>query len=143
MTIEIRALRPEHFVAANALWSFSRGAVLRGDDDPERFHQFLMRNPDCCYGAWQGDDLLVGAVMAGHDGRCGNLYQLAVKPGYRRRGIGRNLLKTSLAALRAQGIPEVYVYIKRHNLTASAFCKNLGWKLRRDIQVHSFSEVEV
>lgn len=81
MTIEIRALQPKHFAAANALWSFTRGVVLRGDDDPEYFRQcqFLLRNPDYCHGAWNGGDLLVGAIMTGHDGRRGNVYHLSVK----------------------------------------------------------------
>ena len=94
MSIEIRALRPEDFAAANALWCFMNSIVLRGDDNPEAFSKFLERNPDCCYAAWLGNDLLVGAIMAGHDGRCGYLYHLAVKPGYRRQGIGRKWLKS-------------------------------------------------
>jgi hypothetical protein len=71
MTIEIRALQPKHFAATNALWSFTRGIVLRGDDNPEYFRQFLLRNPDYCHGAWNGGDLLVGAIMTGHDCRRG------------------------------------------------------------------------
>lgn len=143
MTIEFRPLQPEHFADADALWEFTRGVVLREDDDLESFRQFLKRNPDCCYGAWQGSDLLVGAIMAGHDGRRGYLYHLAVKSGYRRQGIGRKLIETSLAALHTQGINKVHVFVKRHNMTASIFWKNLSWKMRRDIQVYSFSEVEV
>ena len=139
MSIEIRALRPEDCVAANALWCFMEGVVLRGDDNLEAFSKFLERNPDCCYAAWQGNDLLVGAIMAGHDGRRGYLYHLAVKPGYRRQGIGRKLVEKSLSALHVQGISKFHVFIKRNNITASSFWRQMGWELRRDIQVYSFS----
>jgi len=61
VNIEIRALRPEDCAAANALWCFMESVVLRGDDNPERFSRFLERNPDCCYAAWQGSNLLVAA----------------------------------------------------------------------------------
>ena len=109
MSIEIRALRPEDCAAANALWCFMEGVVLRGDDNPERFNRFLERNPHCCYAAWQGGKLLVGAIMAGHDGRRGYLYHLAVKPGHRRQGIGKNWLKfVRLACPRHQQISCVH-----------------------------------
>lgn len=139
MTIEICTLQPKDFFAANALWSFTKGVVLREDDTLESFSRFLERNPDCCYGAWQGRDLLVGAIMAGHDGRRGYLYHLAVKPSYRRQGIGRSLVEKTTAAMDAQGIKKFHAFVKRHNITASAFWKNLSWELRKDIQVHSFS----
>jgi ribosomal protein S18 acetylase RimI-like enzyme len=86
MTIEIRASQPGDFAAADSLWSFMKGVVLREDDTLEIFSHFLERNPDCCYGAWRGRDLLVGVIMAGHDGRRGYLYHLAVKPRFRRQG---------------------------------------------------------
>jgi ribosomal protein S18 acetylase RimI-like enzyme len=140
VNIEIRVLRSEDCAAANALWCFMEGVVLRGNDNPESFSRFLERNPDCCYAAWQGSDLLVGAIMAGHDGRRGYLYHLAVKPGYRRQGIGRKLVEKSVAALHAQGISKFHVFVKRHNITASNFWKTLGWKLRKDIQLNSFSD---
>jgi putative acetyltransferase len=139
MSIKIRALRPEDFAAADTLWCFTKGLVLRGDNDPEGFSRFLKRNPDCCHGAWLDNDLLVGAIMAGHDGRCGYLYHLAVKPGYRRQGIGRKLVEKSVAVLDAQGISKFHVFIKRNNITASTFWRKLGWTLRRDIQVNSIS----
>lgn len=139
MTIEIRALQPDDFAAADSLWSFMKGVVLREDDNPESFSRFLERNPACCYGAWQGNGLLVGAIMAGHDGRRGYLYHLAVKPSYRRQGIGRSLVEKTAAAMDAQGIKKFHAFVKRHNITATTFWKNLGWELRKDIQVHSFS----
>ncbi len=139
VAIEIRALHPDDFAAANALWDFMKGIVLREDDNPESFSRFLARNPDCCYAAWLSNDLLVGAIMAGHDGRRGYLYHLAVDPGYRRQGIGRKLVEKSVSALRAQGISKFHVFVKRRNIAAATFWKNLGWELRKDIQLHSCS----
>ena len=139
MSIEILPLRPEDFTAANELWGLEGAIVLRGDDNPELFSKFLERNTDCCYAAWQGSDLLVGAVMAGHDGRRGYLYHLAVSSQYRRQGIGRKLVERSLGALHAQGISKFHVFTRRNNIPASSFWKALGWEVRQDIQVKSFS----
>jgi ribosomal protein S18 acetylase RimI-like enzyme len=137
LTIEIRTLQPDDFAAADSLWSFMKGIVLREDDNPESFSRFLARNPDCCYGVWQGRDLLVGAIMAGQDGRRGYLYHLAVKPRFRRQGIGQQLAEKSLSAMQTQGINKFHAYVKRRNVTASAFWKNMGWDLRSDICVYS------
>lgn len=139
MNIEIRALRPEDCAAANVLWCFMESVVLRGNDNPERFSRFLERNLDCSYAAWQGSDLMVGAIMAGHDSRRGYLYHLAVKPVYRRQGIGRKLVEKSVAALHAQGISKYHMFVKRNNITATIFWRHIGWELRNDIQVNSFS----
>jgi ribosomal protein S18 acetylase RimI-like enzyme len=137
MTIEIRALQPDDFAAVDALWSFMKGVVLREDDTLESFSRFLERNPDCCYGAGHGRDVLVGAIMAGHDGRRGYLYHLAVKPRFRRQGIGRQMVDKSLSAMQAQGINKFHAYVKRRNVTASLFWKNMGWNLRSDICIYS------
>jgi N-acetylglutamate synthase len=137
MPIDILALQPKDFTAAEALWSFTKGVVLREDDNPESFNRFLDRNPNCCYGAWQGTELLVGAILAGHDGRRGYLYHLTIKPKYRRQGIGRELVIKSTTAMHAQGIRKFHAYVKRRNVTASSFWKNLGWDLRSDISVYS------
>jgi ribosomal protein S18 acetylase RimI-like enzyme len=139
MSLEIRPLCAEDFEAARALWCFMDAIALRADDTPEAFERFLARNPESCYAAWQGGDLLVGAIMAGHDGRRGYLYHLVVKPKFRKQGIGKALVAHAVNALHAQGIQKCHVFVKRHNLTAKSFWQQLGWELRKDIQVNSLS----
>lgn len=134
--IALRPLRAEDFNAAAALWRAADAVVLRIDDNPETFGRFLERNPDCCCAAWHGG-MLVGAVMAGHDGRRGYLYHLAVSSQYRRLGIGRALVEQSVTVLRAQGIGKCHVFVKRNSSTAASFWSKLGWELRDDIQVDS------
>lgn len=138
MAFELRWLRIEDFEAAEALWRVMDAVVLRGDDTPEKFGKFLARNPDCCSAAWS-EGKLVGAVMVGQDGRRGYLYHLAVAPQYRRLGIGRALVKRSVAALQAQGISKCHVFVKRQSIAAALFWSTLGWELREDIQVYSLS----
>lgn len=136
--IEFRPLCVEDFARAERLWRAMDAVVLRSDDTPEKFGKFLERNPGCCNAAWS-DGRLVGAVMAGHDGRRGYLYHLAVAPQYRRLGIGRTLVERSVAALQTQGISKCHVFVKRQSIAAALFWSTLGWELREDIQVHSLS----
>ncbi|TAL43174.1 MAG: GNAT family N-acetyltransferase [Methylovulum sp.] len=136
--IDIRPLRAEDFDAAYALWCAMDAVVLRTDDNPGMFGKFLERNPGCCCAAWHGG-LLAGAVMAGHDGRRGYLYHLAVAPEYRRQGVGRALVEQALAALHEQGISKCHVFVKHNSRTAASFWSKLGWELREDIQVNSLS----
>ncbi len=137
MAIEFCILQPKDFTTVDALWSFTKGVVMREGDNPENFNRFLERNPNCSYAAWQEHELLAGAILAGHDGRRGYLYHLAVKPGLRRQGIGRQLVEKALSSMHAQGINKFHAYVKRRNVTSSLFWKHMGWDLRSDICVYS------
>ncbi len=84
-----------------------------------------------------GDDLLfvaedaeciIGTVMAGYDGHRGWLYTVAVAPGCRRRGIGTNLVRHAVDALRAVGCIKVNLQIRATNNAVRGFYESLGFK---------------
>ena len=50
---------------------------------------------------------IVGSLMGGWDGWRGNLYRLAVDPGYRRQGLALALLERVEDALRAKGAARI------------------------------------
>lgn len=137
MAINFSILQPKDFTAADALWSFTKGVVLRDDDNPENFIRFLERNPGCSFGAWHDKELMVGAILAGHDGRRGYLYHLAVRPDFRRQGIGKALTEHALSALQSHGIKKFHAYVKGHHVSAANFWKHLSWNARSDIAVYS------
>jgi ribosomal protein S18 acetylase RimI-like enzyme len=72
-------------------------------------------------------DLLVGAVMAGFDGTRGWIHHLAVDPGYRRMGIGRELVEAAERGLHALGCPKVNLQVRAENAGVVAFYERLGY----------------
>ena len=73
------------------------------DDSKEGIVKFLKRNPDTCFVA-DVENVIVGAILVGNDGRRGYIYHTAVNPQYRNQGIAKNLVDTSVTALQKIGI---------------------------------------
>jgi len=73
---------------ALSMWNDMPGISLFPSDSVEGITRYLERNPNLSVVA-RLDGQLVGASMAGHDGRRGYLHHVAVVPGLRLRGIGR------------------------------------------------------
>lgn len=64
---------------------------------------------------------VVGTVIAGWDGWRGNIYRLAVLPGYRRRGIARELVRHAEAALRERGATRISALVEHDHPWAVGF----------------------
>ena len=76
----------------SALWHMIPGFAIRSmDDSREGVARFLDRNPDMSVVAFSGE-VLLGAILCGHDGRRGCLYHVCVHPDHRRRGIGSSMV---------------------------------------------------
>jgi ribosomal protein S18 acetylase RimI-like enzyme len=114
-------------LAASRLWSDTAGVELaEGDSEPE-LALYLQRNPGLSFVALAGETL-VGAVLAGHDGRRGLLYHLSVAPTHRGAGIARELVAQSQRALQAAKIKRVLILVARDNQGGLDFWKKLGWE---------------
>lgn len=74
--------------------------------------------------------------MAGHDGRRGYVYHLAVREDLQGKGFGRDLMERCECSLRASGIEKVHLFIYSDN-PAVEFYRAIGWHLREDIEVMS------
>jgi ribosomal protein S18 acetylase RimI-like enzyme len=84
------------------LWLEAAENATRAPDTREAVTALLGRDPDAVIVAEQ-DGELVGSVIAGWDGwRC-HLYRLAVRPAWRRRGVGSALLRAAEDRFRAVG----------------------------------------
>ena len=115
------------------LWSHTVGVGLRaGDDSPEGVERYLRRNPDSCFVA-ELDGKIVGAILAGHDGRRGYLYHLTVAQAARRRGIGSALVSAALEALAREGIRKVALVAFGTNASGNAFWERMGFTVRGDL----------
>lgn len=71
---------------------------------------------------------IVGACMAGYDGHRGWLYAVAVDPDYRRKGIGKELVKNAIDSLRELGCVKINLQIRAGNKEVEHFYKTLGFK---------------
>ena len=97
MAVTIREMMADDYEPAMILWTGSAGIGLSqdGTDSYEGIARYLARNPGCSFTAWINDQL-VGAVLAGHDGRRGYLHHAAVHKDYQGQGIGRMLVDACL-----------------------------------------------
>jgi len=139
MMAEDYAIRPftmADYAAAYALWQATEGIGLSSADRPEAIARYLQRNPGLSFVAYRGD-VLIGAVLCGHDGRRGYLHHLAVAPEHRRRGIGRALVEHCLRALANEGIAKCHLFVLRQNEKAIHFWQHLQWVERVELVVFS------
>jgi putative acetyltransferase len=136
MSIEILEFTAMDYEAALALWRSSEGIGLSEADLRESIQRYLQRNPGMSFVA-RSDDKLVGAVLAGHDGRRGYLHHLAVVASARRQGIGSRLVEASLAALKEAGIRKCHLFLFNKNETGLSFWKSQGWEQRTDLSIAS------
>ena len=126
--------------ALHALWARTPGIQLRDEDAYAPFCAYLARNPGLSL-VTEVDDVVVGSLLAGHDGRRGYLQHLAVDPAYRRRGIATALIAGVLARLAKQGIAKSHVFVLDAAPEALAFWRGRhAWGERRDIRVFSTLE---
>lgn len=131
--MKLRLLTTDDYDAVYALWLSCRGMGLNKEDDsPEGFAAFLRRNPDTCFCA-EEDGVLIGAILAGNDGRRGYIYHTAVRDDFRGRGIGRTLVEAAMEALRACGIHKVALVVFAHNNIGNGFWEKMGFTAREDL----------
>ncbi|MBN9118856.1 MAG: GNAT family N-acetyltransferase [Planctomycetes bacterium] len=129
----LRPMVEEDIPAALALWQGLPGIGLRDADSPEALARYLRRNPGCSFVALTEAGELAGVSVAGHDGRRGYLHHVAVAERFRNRGLGRELVEHCAAALKAEGIEKINLWVKADNAAGLAFWNRLGGRERRDI----------
>ncbi len=130
----------EDIPSALALWQGLPGIGLSDADTPCALAKYLARNPGGSFVALR-DGVLVGVSLAGHDGRRGYLHHVAVTPTLQKIGIGKQLVDASLAALRADGIGKVHIFVMANNDAGKAFWRHTGWVERGDISMMSINLV--
>mgnify|MGYP006265934245 CR=1 FL=1 len=140
-------LRPESYGEVRRLWEETPGVQLArpdhpdGADSPDGIRRFLQRNPGLSFLAVSSGESagsrVLGAVLAGSDGRRGYLHHLAVAAEHRRRGIGAALVAAATAALRSQGIEKCHLFALADKDLGGSFWRNRGWQRRDDLHMYS------
>ena len=120
-----------------ALWKNAEGVKMRDADSMEGIAKYLLRNPNLSFIA-EVDGILVGTIMAGHDGKRGYIQHLAVSNHHRKQGIATKLISLCLFALKSEGILKSHIHVLSNNTSAKSYWINRGWQKRDDIDVYSF-----
>lgn len=140
--MNIRAMTISDYEEVLALWQITSKRALSRSDERDQIDRFLSRNEGLSQVAVE-DEKIIGTVLAGHDGRRGFLYHMAVLPQYRRKGIGEKLAKTALEQLKEQGIEKTRIFVFIDNFTGQGFWYSLGFSRRHDLYTYAYDDTEV
>ena len=135
---DIRAMTIDDYPCVIGLWRETEFMLLREADSRDSIGRYLERNPGLSFVAFE-EGRLVGAVLAGTDGRRGYLQHLSVAADKRGCGLGRELVKRVTDALYKQGIVKTHLFVQEGNDQARAFYDRLGWSRRNDVKMFSYN----
>jgi ribosomal protein S18 acetylase RimI-like enzyme len=127
----------EDYHRAYEFWSRTPGMGLSDSDSEDGIRRFLERNPAISFVAEDETGSMQGTVLAGHDGRRGFLYHLAVSADCRGQGTGSSLVRSALGALRSQNIIKCHIMVLDHNELGQCFWSGQGWVRRDNILLYS------
>ena len=134
IAMTIRHMKIEDYPLVYGLWTRCTGFTMRDIDDcKDAIKTFLERNPDTCFVAEDDGGRIVGAILAGHDGRRSRIYHTAVDPDARGRGIGSMLVGRVVETLRTIGLPKVAVGVPADNDAGNDFWERQGFAVRDDL----------
>ena len=135
--MKIRPFLMDDYHLAYDLWSRTPGMGLSASDSEDNIRRFLERNPGLSFVAEDNAGGVQGTVLAGHDGRRGFLYHLAVSAACRGQGTGRQLVQAALEALGNQSIMKCHIMVLDDNELGQSFWSGQGWLRRGNILLYS------
>ena len=127
--MQIRKMVLSDYDSVYNLWLNTPGLGVNDINDSKAgIAKYLIRNPDTCFVAEKGDEI-IGTILSGHDGRRGLIYHMAVKITERNQGIGESLLTHAINALKDEGIAKVYITIFKDNVVGNVFWEKQGFTI--------------
>jgi ribosomal protein S18 acetylase RimI-like enzyme len=129
--MKIREFKLDDYSVVRDLWQTS-GLILRPGDELEDVKLKLQRDPDLFLVAEQ-ENMIVGSVMGGWDGRRGWIYHLAVKREHERKGIGARLVREVEERLVTKGARKVNAQVYKWNEKSFEFFKAIGYEAQLDL----------
>lgn len=77
---------------------------------------------------------IVGYGISKMKGNFGEIISVAIKPGWRKKGIGTKLVNFLINNLQKKGIKSVFLHVREKNKVAISFYKKLGFKIFKKIK---------
>lgn len=147
MMVNIRVMSITDYDGVYNLWINTPGMGLNSTDDSrEGIEKYLKRNPTSSFVA-ECDRIIVGVIMAGHDGRRGYIHHTAVLPEYRNQGIAKRLVDSAMDALDKEGINKVALVVFKKNDIGNGFWEEIGFIDRTDLvyrnkNIHALDRID-
>lgn len=138
----IKKITIEDYDSLMELWNsvgMSKRALNPVDDSREGIERYLRRNPDTCFKAVDENNILLGVILSGHDGRRGIVHHLCVNPEVQRGGIGSQLVAAAEKALKAEGIQKIFILVFNDNEKGNAFWEKQGYSIRTNLNYRNKS----
>lgn len=131
--LTVRKLGPDNIMDIHALWK-EAGLTFHpaGRDSIGHMTQELRDGRLFIAGAFLGQALL-GVVLGNDDGRKGWINRLAVKPGYRNKGVARELVAFCEHVFIGQGLGLICCLVEENNEPSLGLFQECGYEVRKDI----------
>ena len=126
----IRECRPEEAEALLALWQ-AAGTSSSVTDTIADIRGAIESSASVLVA--EVDRHIIGSLIATFDGWRGNMYRIAVHPDYRRRGIGRALVKEGERCLAKLGVKRITALVEEKYPWAIAFWSDIGYEIEPGI----------
>ncbi len=136
MEVRIRDCRREDVRSVLSLWATS-GASHTPTDTPEDIERAISES-GLEFLVAESEGHVVGTIMGGFDGWRGAISRLAVDEGYRRQGIGRELLKEVMARFANEGVTVVGALVEKDHPWAMAYWASVGFKLDERFVLYTY-----
>ena len=81
-------------------------------DDAQRFKLFLEKNPQLSILAEENGDI-IGTALGSFDGRRGYIQKLVVDKGFRKQGLGQQLVEKVLEKLKTLGVTYIPISVEK------------------------------
>ena len=65
---------------------------------------------------------------------CGKIILIAVHPAWRKKGVGKKLANFYIEHLKKKNLKEIFLRVRKNNLAAISFYKNLGFQILKTIK---------
>lgn len=132
--MEIRPYKEADEAAVAALWREVFPDAPAHNVPEEDIRRKLAVQRELFFVAEEGGEL-AGTALAGYDGHRGWVYYVAVRPAYRRRGVGAALMARVEEGLRATGCPKLNLQVRASNREAVAFYERLGYAVEERVSM--------
>ncbi len=127
MEFFMREMKIKDYEAVYSLWTSSEGIRIDDSDLRDHLRMYLKRNRNLCFVALHNNEI-IGTIKCGHDGRRGYMHHLAIRPDFRKKGIGTALMRKCLESLKKQGIAKCNAFVLDTNKDALDWGARNGWE---------------
>ncbi len=133
--LELRPLTSQHY---RAVWNSIQASYAKGryaeDPTEERFRAYFEvagHDPALWQVAWEGEEV-AGQVLCKIERGRGEVYEVSVRPQWRRRGLARGLLAYGLRALQERGVSTVRLHtVSEFPTQAKNLYGSVGFHVRK------------